>query len=53
MSQKVEYFSETWRDEAEGKRLRYEAYVKISGAVSGSGIKITGILRERDVIHTK
>ena len=49
----LQFDPETWYDDAEGKRLRYEAYVKISGAVSGSGIKITGILRERDVIHTK
>lgn len=29
------------------------ANVEISGAVSGSGIRIIGILREWDAIHTK
>ena len=38
----IQYEPETWYDDAEGKRLRYEAYAE-------GGIRITGILREWDV----
>lgn len=40
----IQYESETWCDDAEGKRLRYEAYAEIKDYVlKGNGLKVSNL----------